>query len=143
MTNSQQAPFSLRGPWRISQLERAEKTLRACLQTRSRGETVPSLSVYSLSHRTRRSTFPPTIVPVLITGVTQGSLGAEVALQLSRHRPGILILAGRNLSKLQATEKAIKATSPGARTPPSRTRPQLSETSPHSGATSQRIRRAG
>jgi NAD(P)-dependent dehydrogenase (short-subunit alcohol dehydrogenase family) len=52
----------------------------------------------------------------LITGVTQGSLGAEVALQLSRHRPGLIILAGRNLSKIQATENVIKSASPGIST---------------------------
>ena len=54
--------------------------------------------------------------PVLITGVTQGSLGAEVALQLSHHRPSLLILAGRNLAKLQATETVLKRASPDVST---------------------------
>ncbi len=37
-------------------------------------------------------------------------------MQLSRHQPGLLILAGRNLSKLQVTDGALKAVSPGVRT---------------------------
>ena len=53
---------------------------------------------------------------VLITGVTQGSIGSEVALQLSHHRPSVLILAGRNLSKLQATETVLKSVSPSVST---------------------------
>ena len=53
---------------------------------------------------------------MIITGVTQGSLGAEVALNLSRHSPGLIILAGRNLGKIQATESAIKHTSPNVST---------------------------
>ena len=57
-----------------------------------------------------------TSIPVLITGVTQGSIGSEVALQLSHHRPSILILAGRNLAKLKATESVLKTATPGVRT---------------------------
>lgn len=44
--------------------------------------------------------------------MTQGSLGSEVALQLSHHHPSLLILAGRNLAKLQATETVLKRASP-------------------------------
>ncbi len=51
---------------------------------------------------------------VLITGVTQGGLGAEVALAISRSLPKLLILAGRDLAKAQATETAIKLVTPGA-----------------------------
>ncbi|PWY65899.1 NAD(P)-binding protein, partial [Aspergillus eucalypticola CBS 122712] len=51
---------------------------------------------------------------VLITGVTLGSVGGEAALQLSRHAPALLVLAGRNLRTLQATENAIKAETPDA-----------------------------
>ncbi|GLA12392.1 hypothetical protein AnigIFM62618_007529 [Aspergillus niger] len=53
---------------------------------------------------------------VLITGVTLGSVGGEAALQLSRHAPALLVLAGRNLETLQATENAIKAETPDANT---------------------------
>ncbi|PYH73147.1 short-chain dehydrogenase [Aspergillus vadensis CBS 113365] len=53
---------------------------------------------------------------VLITGVTLGSVGGEAALQLSRHQPALLVLAGRNLQTLQATENAIKAETPDANT---------------------------
>ena len=53
---------------------------------------------------------------VLITGVTQGSLGSQVLLQLSLHRPSLLILVGRNLVKLQGTELDIKTASPGVST---------------------------
>ena len=48
--------------------------------------------------------------------MTQGSLGSEVALQLSYHQPSLLILAGRNLAKLQATETVLKTASPGIST---------------------------
>jgi len=54
------------------------------------------------------------ITTVLITGVTQGGLGAEVALAISRSLPKLLILAGRDLAKAQATETAIKSVTPGA-----------------------------
>ena len=57
-----------------------------------------------------------TSIPVLITGVTQGSIGSEVALQLSHHHPSILILAGRNMAKLQATESVLKTATPGVHT---------------------------
>jgi NAD(P)-dependent dehydrogenase (short-subunit alcohol dehydrogenase family) len=49
---------------------------------------------------------------VLITGVSPGGLGAEAARAISLSEPGLLILAGRNMSKVQETEKAINATSP-------------------------------
>ena len=57
-----------------------------------------------------------TSIPVLITGVTQGSIGSELALQLSRQGPSLLILAGRNLAKLQATESVLKTATPSVRT---------------------------
>ncbi|CRG82945.1 Retinol dehydrogenase 14 [Talaromyces islandicus] len=53
---------------------------------------------------------------VLITGVTPGSIGGEAAMQISRHSPALLILAGRTIEKLQAIEGAIKAETPGANT---------------------------
>ncbi|OJJ77392.1 hypothetical protein ASPBRDRAFT_70814 [Aspergillus brasiliensis CBS 101740] len=53
---------------------------------------------------------------VLITGVTLGSIGGEAALQISRHAPALLVLAGRDLQNLQATENAIKRETPDANT---------------------------
>ncbi|RAK99431.1 NAD(P)-binding protein [Aspergillus ibericus CBS 121593] len=53
---------------------------------------------------------------VLMTGVSPGSIGAHAALHLSRHRPALLVLAGRTLSALQATEHAIKSETPDANT---------------------------
>lgn len=52
----------------------------------------------------------------MITGVTQGSIGGEVALQLSQFGPSLLILAGRNASKLQATQQALRFASPSTTT---------------------------
>lgn len=48
--------------------------------------------------------------------MTPGSIGGEAALQLSRHSPALLILAGRTIENLQATEDAIKAENPGSNT---------------------------
>ena len=55
-------------------------------------------------------------ISVLITGVTQGSLGSQVLLRLSLHRPSLLILVGRNLVKLQGTELDVKTAPPGVST---------------------------
>lgn len=52
---------------------------------------------------------------VLITGVTPGSIGGEAALQISRHSPELLILAGRTIKNLQAAKDAIKAENPNAK----------------------------
>ena len=61
--------------------------------------------------------FPTTeSISVLINGVMQGSLGSVVDLQLSRHRPSLLILAGHNLAKLQATKTVLKTASPNVST---------------------------
>ena len=78
------------------------------MQERFKGEAV-GLTPLNLDSRPLKHT-------VLVTGVTQGSLGAEVALQLSRQRPALIILAGRNFSKLQATESALRAASPAVPT---------------------------
>ena len=48
--------------------------------------------------------------------MTQGGIGAEVALQLSHHAPSRIILAGRSISKLEATEKVLKSASPSVNT---------------------------
>lgn len=48
--------------------------------------------------------------------MTQGGIGAEVALQLSHHAPSRIILAGRNISKLEVTEKVLRSASPSVNT---------------------------
>ena len=54
--------------------------------------------------------------PVPITGVTQGSIGAEVALRPSHHPPSKVTLAGRSLAKLRATESVLKTAVPSVNT---------------------------
>jgi NAD(P)-dependent dehydrogenase (short-subunit alcohol dehydrogenase family) len=49
---------------------------------------------------------------VLTTGVSPGSLGAAFVLGIARARPSILILAGRNLDKLQQTAKNLASKHP-------------------------------
>lgn len=44
---------------------------------------------------------------VLTTGVTQGGLGATFVQEVAKHKPALLILAGRSPSKVQATADAI------------------------------------
>jgi len=46
---------------------------------------------------------------ILTTGVTLNGLGAHFVQTVAKHSPKLLILAGRSLSKLQATADAIKA----------------------------------
>lgn len=47
---------------------------------------------------------------VLTTGVTQGGLGATFVETIAKHNPALLILAGRNPTKVQATADKIKET---------------------------------
>jgi NAD(P)-dependent dehydrogenase (short-subunit alcohol dehydrogenase family) len=49
---------------------------------------------------------------VLITGVSPKSIGEGLALALAAHRPGMLILASRTLSKIQAITQLIHASHP-------------------------------
>lgn len=44
---------------------------------------------------------------VLTTGVTQGGLGATFVSEVAKHKPALLILAGRSPSKVQATADVI------------------------------------
>jgi NAD(P)-dependent dehydrogenase (short-subunit alcohol dehydrogenase family) len=44
---------------------------------------------------------------VLTTGVTQGGLGATFVEEIAKHKPALLILAGRTASKVQATVDKI------------------------------------
>ncbi|KAJ5088100.1 short-chain dehydrogenase [Penicillium angulare] len=53
---------------------------------------------------------------VLITGVTPGSIGGEAAIQLSRHEPSLLVLAGRNSQTLQELDRKIKQETPNIQT---------------------------
>lgn len=46
---------------------------------------------------------------VLTTGVTQGGLGATFVEEIAKHKPALLILAGRSQSKIQATIDKIQA----------------------------------
>jgi NAD(P)-dependent dehydrogenase (short-subunit alcohol dehydrogenase family) len=47
---------------------------------------------------------------VLTTGVTQNGLGATFVEEIAKHKPALLILAGRTPAKVQATADKIKAT---------------------------------
>jgi NAD(P)-dependent dehydrogenase (short-subunit alcohol dehydrogenase family) len=44
---------------------------------------------------------------ILTTGVTQGGLGATFVEEIAKHKPALLILAGRTISKVQATVDKI------------------------------------
>lgn len=46
---------------------------------------------------------------VLVTGVSPGGMGAAFATGIANARPSLLVLAGRNLSKVQETARAISA----------------------------------
>jgi NAD(P)-dependent dehydrogenase (short-subunit alcohol dehydrogenase family) len=47
---------------------------------------------------------------VLTTGVTQGGLGATFVQEIAKYKPALLILAGRNVSKVQATASKLANT---------------------------------
>ncbi|EXA54419.1 oxidoreductase [Fusarium oxysporum f. sp. raphani 54005] len=53
---------------------------------------------------------------ILTTGVTPNSLGATFILETASKSPSLLILAGRNASKLQEMSKAITKTNPSVKT---------------------------
>lgn len=46
---------------------------------------------------------------ILTTGVTQGGLGATFVEEIAKHKPALLILAGRSARKVQATADKIKS----------------------------------
>lgn len=46
---------------------------------------------------------------ILTTGVTLGGLGATFILEIAKHKPKLLVLAGRSASKVQATIDALEA----------------------------------
>ncbi|CAG5169106.1 uncharacterized protein ALTATR162_LOCUS7000 [Alternaria atra] len=56
---------------------------------------------------------------VLTTGVTQGGLGATFVEEIAKHKPAILILAGRSAPKVQATADKI-ASHPSSASVPTR-----------------------
>jgi NAD(P)-dependent dehydrogenase (short-subunit alcohol dehydrogenase family) len=51
---------------------------------------------------------------VLTTGVTQGGLGATFVEEIAKHKPALLILAGRSPSKVQATVDKLKSNAASA-----------------------------
>ncbi|KAF2668966.1 short-chain dehydrogenase [Microthyrium microscopicum] len=53
---------------------------------------------------------------ILTTGVSPNSLGATFVQTLAAHSPKLLILAGRNVSKLRATQAAIETAYPSTPT---------------------------
>ncbi|KAF5564046.1 oxidoreductase [Fusarium phyllophilum] len=53
---------------------------------------------------------------ILTTGVTPNSLGATFILETASKSPSLLILAGRNASKLQEMSEAITKTNPSVKT---------------------------
>jgi NAD(P)-dependent dehydrogenase (short-subunit alcohol dehydrogenase family) len=54
---------------------------------------------------------------VLTTGVTQGGIGATFVEEIAKHKPALLILAGRSKSKVQATADKIAANPSSADVP--------------------------
>ncbi|GAA5869514.1 hypothetical protein JCM1840_004443 [Sporobolomyces johnsonii] len=55
---------------------------------------------------------------VAVTGVTPNGLGAEAARVIAKHNPKLLILAGRNLDKINETIAAIQKEAPSVDTKP-------------------------
>ena len=53
---------------------------------------------------------------ILTTGVTLGSLGAAFVESIAKSQPGLLILTGRNVEKLQKTADKITAAQPNVKT---------------------------
>jgi NAD(P)-dependent dehydrogenase (short-subunit alcohol dehydrogenase family) len=53
---------------------------------------------------------------VLITGVSPGGLGAVFALTIAKYAPRLLILAGRNVGKIEKTAEDISAVAPSVST---------------------------
>ncbi|KAJ5225587.1 short-chain dehydrogenase [Penicillium chermesinum] len=53
---------------------------------------------------------------VLITGASPNSLAAEFALSISKHAPGLIILAGRSAAKNEQTAAEIKKVAPDVST---------------------------
>ena len=49
---------------------------------------------------------------VLITGPSEGGIGAETAISLAHGNPALLILVGRTLSKIQPTIDTVHAVNP-------------------------------
>lgn len=58
----------------------------------------------------------PTHHLVLITGPSQGGIGAETALSVAAAFPALIILAGRSLSKIQPIIDKIKSSQPAVAT---------------------------
>lgn len=56
--------------------------------------------------------------PVLMTGVSPNGLGAQAALSIAQGSPALLILAARDVSKINLTIKEISKAYPGVKTQP-------------------------
>ncbi|KAK6350515.1 hypothetical protein TWF718_003706 [Orbilia javanica] len=50
---------------------------------------------------------------IVITGVSPSNLGSEFAYSISAHSPKLIIIAGRNVQKLEEVVKAINSKAPG------------------------------
>ncbi|KIM96113.1 hypothetical protein OIDMADRAFT_44862 [Oidiodendron maius Zn] len=55
---------------------------------------------------------------ILVTGVSPGGLGAQFAITIAKYEPACIILAARNISKVEATAREITAAAPAVRTWP-------------------------
>ncbi|RAO67481.1 uncharacterized protein BHQ10_003493 [Talaromyces amestolkiae] len=53
---------------------------------------------------------------ILVTGVSPGGLGAEYALTISKHSPSLIILAGRDITKIAQTASTIADVAPSVAT---------------------------
>lgn len=53
---------------------------------------------------------------ILITGASPNGLGAEFALTISKHSPALIILAGRDITKIQQTASKIAEVAPSVAT---------------------------
>lgn len=49
----------------------------------------------------------------MITGASPGGLGAAFAQAISRHSPGLVVLAGRSFSALETTQAGLLKETPG------------------------------
>ena len=55
---------------------------------------------------------------ILVTGVSPGGLGAQFAITIAKYEPACIILAARNIAKVEATAREIAAAAPAVRTWP-------------------------
>src|ERR1700735_4397236 len=81
---------------------------RACILSSGRDRRMRVVPAGSFSHVEASSCWMRVLTsPVLVTGISPKSIGEGVALALAAHRPDLLILASRTLSKIQAVTHSI------------------------------------